>query len=163
MSFLPSIVALSTMAVIAIWLTVARGGIDASAPTLRIAVLFAACTIGLQFCHFLEEAFTGFNRRFPELFGLPPLAMQAFVAVNLVAVTVWVISTAALSRGSGAGLFPLWFLGVACIANAVAHPALSVVTGGYFPGLATSPIVGVAGWSLLRQLMLITQETPHNL
>jgi hypothetical protein len=37
---------------------------------------------------------------------------------------------------------------------------LSAGTGGYFPGLLTSPFVGVIGFLLLRRLFLITET--HN-
>jgi len=45
----------------------------------------------------------------------------------------------------------------------VAHPALSVFTQGYFPGLVTSPLVGVLGVLLLRRLHAVTRavdQTP---
>ena len=40
---------------------------------------------------------------------------------------------------------PVWFFVLAQLANAVAHPILAIVAGGYFPGLATSPVVGIVG------------------
>jgi hypothetical protein len=54
-------------------------------------------------------------------------------------------------------LFPLWFMGIACVVNGLGHPALSARAGGYFPGLVTSPLVGVLGILLLRKLGLITR------
>jgi len=57
-----------------------------------------------------------------------------------------------------AALFPLWFLAIASLANGVAHPLLSVQAGRYFPGLFTSPLVGVAGLALLRQMALATGD-----
>jgi len=53
-------------------------------------------------------------------------------------------------------LFPLWFLAAASVSNALLHPALAIATGGYFPGVLTSPVVGVAGLFLLRGLARIT-------
>jgi hypothetical protein len=35
----------------------------------------------------------------------------------------------------------------------MAHPLMAAASGGYFPGLTTSPVIGVAGlllWSRLR-------------
>jgi hypothetical protein len=40
--------------------------------------------------------------------------------------------------------------------NGVAHPLLSVATGGYFPGLFTSPVVGGIGLVLLSRLWKAT-------
>lgn len=61
--------------------------------------------------------------------------------------------------GAVAALFPLWFLGIAGVANGVAHPALSIRTGGYFPGLVTAPLVGIAGALLIRRLLAVTGDT----
>jgi hypothetical protein len=38
------------------------------------------------------------------------------------------------------------------ILNAIAHAALAVAAGGYFPGLATAPLLLVAGGSLASRL-----------
>jgi hypothetical protein len=51
-----------------------------------------------------------------------------------------------------AALFPLWFLAIGGVANGLAHPSFSLRTGGYFPGLVTSPLVGFASLLLLRRL-----------
>jgi hypothetical protein len=157
MSFVPSIIALSAMAAAALFVTIVRGGIHADSRALRSAVGLSILGIVCQIGHFAEEAATGLNRRFPEFFGLDPVAMESFVTVNVVALAIWTLSVLALAGGSSAGLFPLWFLGVASLSNAFLHPALSVATGGYFPGLITSPIVGAAGFFLLRGLARITQ------
>jgi hypothetical protein len=42
--------------------------------------------------------------------------------------------------------------------NGVAHPLLSVATGGYFPGLDTSPVIGI-GVALLSRLWKTTGIT----
>ncbi len=36
--------------------------------------------------------------------------------------------------------------------NGVVHPLLAVASGGYFPGLWSSPLVGIVGVLLLRAL-----------
>ena len=148
------------MAAVAVYLTIARGGIRADATALRHAAYVALLATVLQVGHFLEEAGMGLNRRFPEFFGLAPVSMESFVTVNVVALAIWVISVIALSQGASLALFPLWFLGVACVANAVLHPGLSLVSGGYFPGLFTSPLVGGAGVLLLRRLVSMTGPEP---
>lgn len=69
---------------------------------------------------------------------------------------IWSLSAWGLAVRRRAAPFPLWFLGIAGLANGVAHPALSVLSGGYFPGLVTSPVFGLAGVLLLRRLLLVT-------
>jgi len=54
-------------------------------------------------------------------------------------------------------LFSIWFLAIASAVNGVAHPVLSLVSGGYFPGLWSSPLVGVAGVFLLRALPRLSE------
>ena len=56
MSFVPSIIALSTMAVVALVITVARGGINADPAALRSAARTAIFAILCQILHFAEEA-----------------------------------------------------------------------------------------------------------
>ena len=102
----------------------------------------------------------GLNRRFPECFGLAPVPMESFVAINLVALSIWLLSVFALAMGASVALFPLWFLGVASVANAFLHPALALASGGYFPGLFTSPVVGGSGVLLLSRLSRITDPGP---
>ncbi len=165
MSFVPSIIALSAMAAVALMVTIARGGINADQAALRSAVRMAILAIVCQILHFAEEAGGELNRRFPEFFGLDPVAMDAFVSVNLVALAVWALSVPALLARVSAALFPLWFLAVASVSNALLHPALAIATGGYFPGVLTSPVVGVAGLFLLRGLARITRpdgSVPRN-
>ena len=43
------------------------------------------------------------------------------------------------------------------LVTGTAHPLLSVLAGGYFPGLVTSPVAGLPGIPLLRRLALVTQ------
>jgi hypothetical protein len=159
MSFVPSIIALSAMAAVALVITLARGGINADPAALRSAVRTAVLAIACQVLHFAEEAGGGLNRRLPEFFGLDPVAMNSFVGVNLVALAVWVLSVVALRGRISAALFPLWFLAVASVSNALLHPALAVAARGYFPGVLTAPVVGVAGAFLLRGLGRITGDS----
>ena len=56
--------------------------------------------------------------------------------------------------GRGRGL--AWFWALLEIANGCAHVALAVMAGGYFPGLATAPLLlavgGLLAWRLGRGL-----------
>jgi hypothetical protein len=50
--------------------------------------------------------------------------------------------------GRGRGL--AWFCAILEIANGCAHVALAIWAGGYFPGLATAPLlIGLGGWLAL--------------
>jgi hypothetical protein len=60
-------------------------------------------------------------------------------------------------RGSRLALFPIWFFALASIGNGIAHPVLAIIARGYFPGLVTSPIVGIVGILLWRRLTLLTR------
>ena len=149
---------LTGAAIVALLVTLARGGVEADDARLRGAVRLAAIAAVLQGVHFAEEFATAFHRRFPELLGLAPWSDAFFLIFNLVWLAVWAVSIHGLARRRYVALFPLWFLAIAGIGNGLAHPLLSLRTGGYFPGLATSPLVGVAGLLLLRALLVITDD-----
>ncbi len=57
-------------------------------------------------------------------------------------------------------LVPIWFFSLGMALNGVAHSLLALRTGGYFPGLAGSPVVGVFGILLWSRLLAFTRETP---
>lgn len=149
---------LSVAGVIALFLTLGHGSVDASKTQLRSAVRLVVVAVILQAAHFVEEFATGFHHRFPELLGLTPWSLRFFVSFNLFWLAVWSLSTWGLAARRRAALFPLWFPGLGCVANGLAHPLFSVRDGGYFPGLLTSPLVGVVGILLLRRLSLVTDD-----
>lgn len=154
---------LSVAGVIALFLTLARGSVDASKGQLRAALRLVVIAILFQAAHFAEECATAFHQRFPELLGLTPWPLRFFVSFNLFWLAIWGLSIWGLAARQRAALFPLWFLGIGCVANGLAHPSFSVRTGAYFPGLVTSPFVGVVGVLLLRHLFLITGERKPSL
>lgn len=143
---------------VALFLTLARGGVEGNAIQLRAAVRVAIVAVLLQGAHFAEELTTGFHRRFPELLGLEPWPVGFFVSFNLFWLAIWGLSIGAFAARRSIALFPLWFLGIASVANALAHPLLSLRAGGYFPGLLSSLIVGVAGAVLLAHLVRVTDR-----
>jgi hypothetical protein len=155
-SILPSAVVLGAAAVTALYLTLSRGWAEESRTHIRGAVRVVLVAIFFQAGHFVEELSAGFHEQLPALFGLPPMPLQFFVSFNVAWLIIWSISTWGLTVHSRASLFPLWFLGIGCAMNGVAHPALSILAGGYFPGLLTSPVVGILGVILLRRLRDIT-------
>jgi hypothetical protein len=145
-------------AVAALFLTLARGGVGASGERLRAAVRLAIVAVLVQGAHFAEELATGFHERFPELFGLTPWPVGFFVSFNLFWLGIWGLSIWGLAARRWFAFFPLWFLAIASVANGLAHPLLSLRDGGYFPGLVSSPFVGIAGILLLRCLFQFTHR-----
>ena len=148
---------LSIAGALALFLTLARRVHSWRSTTIRPTVRLAVVAVVLQAIHFMEEFTTGFHERFPELLGLAPWSVQFFVSFNLFWLAIWILSAGTLGARRRAAFFPLWFLAIGCAANGIAHPLLSMRTGGYFPGLVTSVLVGVIGVLLLRRLALITE------
>jgi len=155
---LPATAVLGAAALVALLLTLARGWADQSRTQLRGAARIAILAILFQAAHFAEELSTGFHARFPALLGLAPMPLRFFVSFNLAWLAIWSLCVWGPAARSRAALFPLWFLGIASLLNGVAHPTLSALTGGYFPGLVTSPVVGVRGVLLVRRLLLVTRS-----
>ncbi|MCP3963636.1 MAG: HXXEE domain-containing protein [bacterium] len=128
----------------------------ASRAAVRPAVWAAAIATAAQAGHFTEELATGFHQRLPAAFDLPPMSLGLFVAFNLAWLAIWALSAWGLARRSTLALFPLWFLGVASVANGLLHPLLALREGAYFPGLATSPLMAAVGALLLARLARVT-------
>jgi hypothetical protein len=114
----------------------------------------------VQAAHFVEETSTGLDRRLPAVFGLAAIPSPVFVGFNLAWLAIWAASVPGLRAGRRAALFAAWFLAVAGMGNAVAHPLLALATGGYFPGLVTSPLIGAAGVHLAQRLRAATTGGP---
>jgi hypothetical protein len=102
--------------------------------------------------HCSEEYVTRFSERFPSLFSLAPWPDDFYVVFNLIWLGVWIISAIGIKKGNRFAYFPAWFFAIGSVANGIGHPLLSVIADGYFPGLITSPIVGVLGVMLLLRL-----------
>jgi hypothetical protein len=115
--------------------------------------------IAFQALHFAEELATGFHVRFPQLLGLAPWPRGFFVAFNMFWLALWGISAVGLRAGSRPAFFPAWVLALAGAVNGIGHPLLAVAVRGYFPGLFTSPLVGVVGVALWRRLAAITRSS----
>jgi len=105
----------------------------------------------VQCVHFAEEAATGFHERLGALLGLPGMELSVFVVFNLVWIGIWVASVPGLRSARPAAFFAAWFLAIAGMINGIAHPLLALAAGGYFPGLVSSLLIGVASvWLWLR-------------
>lgn len=156
-SVLTGTAGLSIALLVALVLTVVRSPTaDDRAGRDRLVAGFLV-GIGVQGLHFAEELTTRFYERFPELLGLRPWSITFFVAFNLAWLGIWVASVAGLRADHRIAYFPIWFFAIAMIANGVAHPLLAVVAGGYFPGLLTSPLVGLVGLIVWRRLIELTR------
>ena len=88
-----------------------------------------------------------------------PLAV--FVAFNLAWIVYWIASIPLLRVARKAAFFAAWFLGIAGILNGIAHPLMAAASGGYFPGLISSPFIGIAGAFLFRRLRDATLPEPR--
>lgn len=147
-----SLLFLSSAAVAALILTLTRRVAD-SEVARKAAARGLALAVFAQGAHFVEEAVTGFDRQFPALLGLSAIPVSLFLWFNVAWLAIWAASVPGLRSGRAAAFFAAWFLSIAGMLNGIAHPLLAVVRGGYFPGLVTSPIIGVAGallWVRLR-------------
>ncbi|MEM7350609.1 MAG: HXXEE domain-containing protein [Acidobacteriota bacterium] len=113
--------------------------------------------IAAQCFHSIEELLGEFYIRFPEFFGLVPWSIDLWVAFNIVWVALWILAALGLVAGWRLALLPTWFFALGMAANGIAHPLLAVASGGYFPGLVTSPLVGILGVWLLRLLWVATR------
>ncbi len=150
---------LSAGAVVALLLTILRpmveddqAGRDRTARLLLIG-------IAVQCLHFTEEFVTRFQDRFPALLGLPAWPENFFVMFNLIWLSIWGLSAVGLLKGYRLALFPVWFFAIGGIVNGIAHPVLALAARGYFPGLITSPILGVLGVLLWRRLYTLTRSS----
>jgi hypothetical protein len=158
-SILRGTVGLSAGAVVALLLTILRRPVEGDLfGRERTARLFL---IGLaaQCMHFMEEFVTRFQERFPALLRLPAWSQNFFVVFNLMWLGVWILSAIGMRRGYRLALFPVRFFAIGAIVNGIAHPMLAVVARGYFPGLITSPVVGVLGVLLWLRLQALTTSS----
>ena len=156
LSVIPSLVVLGLVALAALRLSWRRTSPSGLATERIAASRTLAVATAVQTAHFAEELATGFHIRFPALLGLQPMSLSFFVAFNVAWIAVWLASVPVLRSGHRAAFFAAWFLALAAMLNGVAHPLMAVASGGYFPGLVSSPFIGVAGIALWRRLQRAT-------
>lgn len=121
----------------------------------RTARIFLALILA-QAAHSVEEyLFRLYDvlapaRYVSSLFGVD--RQIGFVIVNTALVLLGLWSWSARVRPGRQGWRGLaWFLALLEIANGCAHTALAVIAGGYFPGLATAPLLlGLGSWLVLE-------------
>jgi hypothetical protein len=154
---MPSAVLLGAMAMVALFLTLRRpwSPVENGGHAVRASLLAVFAQAG----HFTEELSTGFHELFPALFGRPPMPLPAFVGLNLALLVIWLFSIQGLATRRRWALFPLWFLAIVSVANALAHPVFALISKGYFPGLLSAPVAGLAGLLLMRILLRETHSS----
>lgn len=141
---------LTLAALAALALAITRGRVSAEfVPRIRLASTGA---ILFQAGHFIEETLYQFYVRFPELLGLTPWSSKFFFAFNVFWLGAWSLAMVGINGFWRISSFALWFLAIASMANGIVHPVLALAIGGYFPGLWTSPFVGILGLVLFGVL-----------
>jgi protein-S-isoprenylcysteine O-methyltransferase Ste14 len=148
---------LSAAALAALLLTLGRTPVVSDRTARQQMTLVYAALVLAQALHAAEEYVTGFHVAFPSSLGLAPWPASFFVTFNVLWLAIWIAAGIGLRSGHHVAHAPVWFLAIAAIANGVAHPLLAIRAGGYFPGLATSPLLAVGGVLLWRRLMETTK------
>lgn len=152
LSLVPSIAVLGLAAFAALQLALRRPSSNELRMECASASHLLALATAIQGGHFVEEWATDFHIRFPALFGLDPMPLSFFVVFNLTWIVVWSASVPLLRTGRKAAFFAAWFLAIAGMLNGVAHPLMAALSGGYFPGLISSPFIGLVSIFLWRRL-----------
>lgn len=151
MGYLPTILVLGLAAVASVALVRGRTTPAELVSERRQASRALALATLLQAVHFVEEASTGFHAELGALLNLPAMPFAFFIWFNVAWLVIWILAVPGVSRGYSSGYFAAWFLSIAGMVNAVAHPALSILGGAYFPGTISSPLVGAAClWLFLK-------------
>lgn len=157
-SVLTGTAGLSVAALAALLLTVLRKPVAHDPAERTRATQLFLIGLAVQCLHFVEEFVTRFQDRFPALLALAPWSQVFFVVFNLTWLSIWIVSAIGLLNGYRVALFPVWFFAIAAIANGIAHPLLAILARGYFPGLLSSPALGVVGVLLWRRLIVLTSR-----
>jgi len=152
MVFLPGLLVLGLVALSALHLARTRRPTPNKGMQLLAASRALRLATAVQFVHFCEEWATGFYVRFPALFGLEPIPGLIFAVFNLAWIATWIVAIPMLRAASVFAFFAAWFLAIAGLLNGIAHPLLAASTGEYFPGLISSPLIGIAGFYLWQRL-----------
>ncbi len=158
-SLLPSILILGLAALVSLILAFRRTSPSEFAAERDSASRALTVATVIQTGHFAEEWATGFHERFPALFDLEPMPLWFFVAFNLAWIVLWIASVPLLRLARRMAFFAAWFLAIAGCLNGLTHPIMAIMSGGYFPGLFTSPFIGLAGVWLWRRLQDATSAS----
>lgn len=158
-SIVPSFVVLGFVAIVAVRLAQRRASpVEAAKERIAASTILGLAT-AIQSAHFAEEWAMGFHVRFPALLGLDPMPLWFFAPFNLAWIAIWIVSVPYLRLGRKPAFFAAWFIAIGGMLNGVAHPMMAIASGGYFPGLVTSPVIGLAGLALWQRLQRATAQT----
>jgi hypothetical protein len=109
--------------------------------------------LAIQFLHFTEEYVYGFPLRISEIrAAMPPFDVNVFVAFNMIAYCLFILSGLGMYKGMKFPMIIVWFFAICFLGNAIWHLLLTVRVGGYFPGLYTSLPGWILGPILLQRL-----------
>jgi hypothetical protein len=120
---------------------------DAAAilPTYLLAV-------AVQCLHFTEEYVTGFQHRFPQLFG-DDWSDARFVTFNMLWLAAFVLAGLGVYRRVQLAYLIVLFLAlIGGVGNGISHLVLSAAHRGYFPGVVTAPFCLLMGIALVTRL-----------
>lgn len=148
-------------AVAASWVIIVRMCTrDAALPKASRFLPLYYLTIAWQFAHFGEELATGFQTRFPELYGAAPFPTYLFILFNMISYLAFLLATLLVfARHLHYFLVPvLFFIVYGAIGNAVAHTFWALIHRGYFPGFFTAQAYWVLGPLLLGRLIGARRE-----
>lgn len=159
LSLLPSLIVLGLAALAAAILARSGHSHPENLAERSAAARTLALATAVQAVHFAEETMTGFPERLGALLGIPAMPMSFFLTFNLVWLVIWVVSVPGIRSAKSFAYFAAWFLAIAGMVNAIAHPLLAIAAGAYFPGLVTSPLIGAAGAWLWLRLRAATRAT----
>ena len=146
------------VAAIALVLTIVRRPAKNSDDAIDAIIRLYLIGIAFQCLHFTEEFVTGFYLRVPPFLGFVPWSPEFFVTFNLIWIALWLLGAAGIKKRMSVAFFPVWFFAIGMVGNAIWHPLLCLATGGYFPGLFTSPFAGIIGVILLSRLSRLTRS-----
>ena len=113
--------------------------------------------IAVQCLHFMEEYLTGFQHRFPRLFGAD-WSDAHFVTFNMLWLAAFVLAGLGVYRRVQLAYLIVLFLAlIGGVGNGASHLVLSATSRGYFPGLITAPFCLLVGVLLINRLFAGTQ------
>ncbi len=124
-------------------------------PDLNVFLPVYLLTLGWQFFHFSEEFVTNFQEVFPKIYGGQPYTDNIFVAFNMSAYFVFIV-TPVLVYFKGLKFFfmpMLFFIVYGAMGNAISHTWWRIYFGEYFPGFYTAQLYWILAPILLAMLL----------
>ena len=109
--------------------------------------------LAIQMLHFAEEYIMNFTTAMPALLGQEPYPNDYWLVFNMAAYFVFILGGIALfKKRKEYAIIPLFFILAGVLLNGMAHIALSIYSGAYFPGMITAILYLVIGPVLLKRI-----------